>query len=1254
MGFGLLLTSMTETMLSLEIVCPTDIVVDLPPETCDEVVNFQVSATDDTDPDPQITQIDLSGLSSGDAFPIGTHVLEFEAMNSSGATATCSFQVQVNEHTPSAGLDCKDDHVVYLGPDGCLTLTPQMILNGNDYGCYDNYSVEVLNNPQGFSIGATICCDYAGETHTARINHPEQGQCWGAITFLDTLPPVFDCTSLTVGCMSDYSTLPLPSVEDNCEVEEITLVSEELVDDVFCDDGQVLLQRLVTATDVNGNEAIPCLQQITISRTPEPVFPDDRVWYCQNYNEFQQVTEAQPYTGDLATTGSGIVENTDGPCAYEVAYEDEVVNLCGNTFEILRTWTLTDLCNDEDEVHVQSILIADTVAPVLIRSPYTVFTNITGEFPPDCTSEGYLQIPEIEDACNDWTLRIFTELGEAIYLNGIDGDLGGYIPAPGLDPGIYTVTYEAEDACGNISTLEVDIEVVDAAELMPLVLNCPKDEELSCNIYIEDLAASLELGDYSVLEPYGEVLLFENCLSDVTYTVTDSVDQDCFFGDITRTWMISDDNGMTECTQTITILHDNYWEVQFPLEITVQCQGGELGDTGEPMVFFDECELIGIAFEDQIFIVVPDACYKIERTWTAINWCVYDGVSGNSILDTLLVPGRFRSGADGYLSFTQTIKVNDNEQPSINIAPQLSFCIEGDSCNTDLTLPMPDVSDCSDINSITVTSDMPGAVPGNTFQYTQVPPGVYEVEYKVKDICSNIATQTVLVEVVDCQEPNAICNVSATVQVNMFGLFAVEVNAEELLDDGSFDNCSDLIYSFSPDTSYTEHTFFCNDAQQGLFEMELWVTDAAGNQSSCDVFVVVQDNDNTDCDLVFNEFIVYGEILTENGIPVVGAEVLVDNNPTLITDSLGRYLDDYPISGDYTFTPFLDTNPTNGVTTFDMVLIQLHVLGLSVLDSPYKLIAADINNSGTITTLDIVAGRKLILTIDPTFPNNTSWRFVDASYVFPDPTNPWAEVFPESRTYLSLMANQLDADFVGVKIGDVNQSASFSFGDLPQDRELAEIHHITVTDKAIAAGERFEVFLQPEAMWTLGCQFTLEFDPLLFELEAVLPGLAGAEHLGLHKQQEGVITASWNTTEPHHFQENTPLFGLQLKAKEQTRISSGLRISSQHTLAEAYGAGGELYDLAINFTNAIAGVIVYQNRPNPFRGSTRIGIYLPEPSPVTLTLMDVSGRVLRQVENDLPAGYQELELDRLDEVQGLLYYQVTTPGHSVTKKMLAH
>jgi hypothetical protein len=106
-----------------------------------------------------------------------------------------------------------------------------------------------------------------------------------------------------------------------------------------------------------------------------------------------------------------------------------------------------------------------------------------------------------------------------------------------------------------------------------------------------------------------------------------------------------------------------------------------------------------------------------------------------------------------------------------------------------------------------------------------------------------------------------------------------------------------------------------------------------------------------------------------------------------------------------------------------MVLIQKHILNVNKLLSPYKIIAADLNNSGTVTTSDLVEMRKLILNIQSTFSNNESWRFIDADFEFPNPENPFETSFPEYKSFNNLPNSQI-VNFVGIKIGDVNNSVN--------------------------------------------------------------------------------------------------------------------------------------------------------------------------------------------------------------------------------------
>ncbi len=118
-----------------------------------------------------------------------------------------------------------------------------------------------------------------------------------------------------------------------------------------------------------------------------------------------------------------------------------------------------------------------------------------------------------------------------------------------------------------------------------------------------------------------------------------------------------------------------------------------------------------------------------------------------------------------------------------------------------------------------------------------------------------------------------------------------------------------------------------------------------------------------------------------------------------------------------------DAHKTNGVTTLDLALIQSHILGKTLLNSPYKIIAADVNGDGKVTTLDIVYIKRLILGLDTTFTKTATgekrlWAFVDSSYSFPDTTSPFP--FKDSISFNGLNAAKTNQTFIGIKLGDVN------------------------------------------------------------------------------------------------------------------------------------------------------------------------------------------------------------------------------------------
>ena len=342
--------------------------------------------------------------------------------------------------------------------------------------------------------------------------------------------------------------------------------------------------------------------------------------------------------------------------------------------------------------------------------------------------------------------------------------------------------------------------------------------------------------------------------------------------------------------------------------------------------------------------------------------------------------------------------------------------------------------------------------------------------------------------------------------------------------------------------------------------------------------------------------------------------------------------------------PYSDDNLLQGVTTFDIVIITKHILGLDLFDSAYQMIAADVNNSQSVTTLDAVAIRKAILQLIDYFPNNTSWRFVDKNHVFTDIYNPWG--YPEVINYNNLAQDQLMTDFTAVKIGDVNGSYE-AFNEGVQERTGDS--YIEIDEMMLQKGDLVSVpFYLNELME--GFQFTLNFDQDNVSFSRLEEGLLKLEHMGLAKLDEGALTFSWNG-EPSSVIGNT-LFTLDLIVDESCVLSDVLSVNSRFTSAEAYPAIGGIHNIGLfaGETIAVANKL-YQNIPNPVKGSTTIGFELAENQSINLSIMTLDGQIVKTINGDFHLGYNEVVVKDLNSA-GVLYYTLRAGDFTSTKKMI--
>jgi hypothetical protein len=473
-------------------------------------------------------------------------------------------------------------------------------------------------------------------------------------------------------------------------------------------------------------------------------------------------------------------------------------------------------------------------------------------------------------------------------------------------------------------------------------------------------------------------------------------------------------------------------------------------------------------------------------------------------------------------------------------------------------------------------------------------------------------------------------------------------------DAGSYHNCGyRVLLSFSSDTLDTYRVYTCDSI--GHRNVSLWVTDVNGNTSFCRTFIDVQDNSGF-CPPSLKNSNVDGFVATErqDRVQNVSMNLINSGMQAVMTDGQGRYsFSQIPNGQIMTLKPTKNDAWINGVTTADIVKIQRHILGLEPFNSAYKMIAADVNKSQSITAKDISDIRRLILGVTSEIPGNTSWRFVFQQYSFNDIGNSLLQNFPESYDINPLM-NNMNLDFYAIKTGDVNESAATKgfVENIARNRNILELQ---VNEQKLNTNDAGEIIINAKnGAQYHGMQFTLQWDVQKLELE----GLVGNAMLNINEDnysvfrvREGKLSFSWNGS----MTDGDWILKLKFKALQNVKVSESLVINSSVTPAlSVIKASNEDARIELKFNGSLAEeMIVLQNEPNPWTHSTVIGIILPNSGEVNIAIYDMNGKIFIRDRVNLKAGYNEYPLNQYQLMHpGVYYYQVDHQMNSVTRKMI--
>ncbi len=862
----------------------------------------------------------------------------------------------------------------------------------------------------------------------------------------------------------------------------------------------------------------------------------------------------------------------------------------------------------------------------------------------------------------------------------VDPGSGAVIPVR-MNPG--------GDLFGRFNDCMVEVQVED--KLPPLlVLNAP-----TRNLLCTDRQAIQNFLDETNLTLDPPVFV-DACDFTVSLSISNTLDK-CDEGTITRSFVATDSEGNQSVVarQTINVTNVQDYSISFPTDIALtQCGSPAFNDTlTRADIDNDGCALFFINRRDQRFSAGSAGCFKILRRYRITNCCVTDlgnddpvnieqvtGQNFNGPVLSVAPDGTVRingiaypaltAANNGFFEFTQVITVADNIPPIVTAGPAvvcdpLAQTTSNGVCGQATTITFSAVDACSANVSVDFTlTDLNVGVPGldsfgvltnlggGNFSITgNYPLGSYTLNIQAFDDCSLIpGVLSIPITISDCTAPTAKALNGVAVDLMITGMVACPATR---IDNGSFDACGGvtlLIKRATDPRSAAAPTLLLDCDDLGLLMVDLIVVDDAGNEDFVRTFIDVQDNLNACSSSLLT---VAGNLSTASGNTVAGARVTATGgySGAFTSAADGNFsFDDVPVAADLTLNPSLTASLSNGVTTFDGYLIGQHVLGVQLLDSPEKILAADMDNSQSISAYDITLIRRVVLGLQSSLPNGqSSWRFVDANHVFPQPSNPWAAPFPEVISYNDLSASISTADFTAIKVGDVNNTAQANSRQALAPRTVRGEFALEAADAVLAAGETAMVAFSASDATALGYQLTIEWDADALEVVAVNGAAHTEAGFGTHLLADGKLTLS------HDGEMAGELFSLEVRAlRDGVALSEVLVAGSSVTAAEAYGLDGDR-SVALRFSgaDAAAGYALEQNRPNPFAGTTRIAFTLAEAGQAALTVTDIAGRVVWRTTGEFSQGRTEVEIAASElPAAGVLSYTLTAGGFSATRKLV--
>lgn len=335
---------------------------------------------------------------------------------------------------------------------------------------------------------------------------------------------------------------------------------------------------------------------------------------------------------------------------------------------------------------------------------------------------------------------------------------------------------------------------------------------------------------------------------------------------------------------------------------------------------------------------------------------------------------------------------------------------------------------------------------------------------------------------------------------------------------------------------------------------------------------------------------------------------------------------------------------SNGITGADLFILLRHINGQEFFDSPEKLLAADINADGKITMEDFHELYRLRIGIQDTFSNNDSWIFLPSPYSFKDESQP----YDIERKALVDLAVQTQQNFIGIKVGDVNQSTVD-----PKDDEIVNTFALTTDDRWIQKGEEVVAsFWFQEKIELNGWQIIWQINGLS---NAVVESPLEDRFEGVELKDVSSFISYAVLNETTDLKKEGEVLRVRGMAERDGLLSSFLSFGKEEGSIIYTGKEVAANKLLLSYLvpRDQRQFEVYESTPNPFVDATEIKYYLPSPGEVQYTIYNASGQAQGSINLNGNGGRNYLQIKEEDlQKEGLYYISLRYKNQVLTRPLV--